>query len=54
MSDDPEEDSSLKPTLKYDQPYDEVAIKRARELLTATLENVGPYRILERIGGGGM
>ncbi len=53
MSDDPD-DSSLKPTLKYEQPYDEVAIKRARELLTATPENVGPYRILERIGGGGM
>ena len=53
MSDDPE-DSSLKPTLKYEQPYDEIAIKRARELLTAMPENVGPYRILERIGGGGM
>ncbi len=53
MSDDPD-DSSLKPTLKYEQQYDEIAIKRARELLTATPENVGPYRILERIGGGGM
>ena len=48
------EDPALVPTGKFDAEYDEVAIKRARELLTAMPENVGPYRILERIGGGGM
>ncbi len=34
--------------------YDEVAINRARNILNSMPENVGPYRILERLGGGGM
>ena len=53
MSHNPE-DPALQPTGKFDAEFDDAAIKRARELLTAMPENVGPYRILERIGGGGM
>src|SRR3954469_21124153 len=35
-------------------PYDSQAIGRARELLSGVPETIGRYRILERIGGGGM
>ena len=34
--------------------YDESALNRARSLLDAMPESVGPYRVLERLGGGGM
>jgi len=34
--------------------YDSAAIHRARHLLNAMPDSVGPYRILERLGGGGM
>jgi len=34
--------------------YDDKAIRRVRDLIDSTPETVGPYRILERIGGGGM
>ena len=36
------------------QLYDEAAIKRARDLLEAPPVQIGPYRVIERIGGGGM
>ncbi|MCY2965446.1 MAG: serine/threonine-protein kinase [Planctomycetota bacterium] len=49
MSADPQ-DPQLSPT----GHYDEAAIHRARDLLAAIPESIGPYRILERIGGGGM
>ncbi|HUQ72469.1 MAG TPA: serine/threonine-protein kinase, partial [Planctomycetaceae bacterium] len=42
------------PALSLTQHYDEAALKRARDLLDAPPDHVGPYRILERIGGGGM
>jgi serine/threonine protein kinase len=35
-------------------PYDEAAIDRARAALDALPEQIGPYRVLERIGVGGM
>jgi non-specific serine/threonine protein kinase/serine/threonine-protein kinase len=36
------------------QPYDDDALRRARDLLDVVPEMIGPFRILERIGGGGM
>jgi len=45
---------SVDPALLPTDRYDDVAIKRARELLSDIPDTVGPYRILERIGGGGM
>ncbi|MBC7967703.1 MAG: serine/threonine protein kinase [Fuerstia sp.] len=45
---------SLDPTHIPDQPYDSDVVNRARNLLEAIPENIGPYRILERIGTGGM
>ncbi len=45
---------SLDPTYIPDQPYNSDAVNRARNLLEAIPETVGPYRILERIGTGGM
>ena len=53
MSDKPIDDP-LDPALSPTDQYDEAAIKRARELLNAMPDSVGPYRILERIGGGEM
>jgi serine/threonine protein kinase len=49
MSNDPEN-----PALQPTGHYDSAALNRARDLLNAPPETVGPYRILERIGGGGM
>ena len=57
MSDKPADnpiDNPFDPALSPTAHYDEAAIKRARELLNNMPESVGPYRILERIGGGGM
>ncbi len=57
MSDKPADkpiDDPFDPALSPTAHYDEAAIKRARELLNNMPESVGPYRILERIGGGGM
>ena len=46
---------SLDPThIPYQPPYNSDAVNRARNLLEAIPETVGPYRILERIGTGGM
>ncbi len=53
MSENPA-DNPQDPALRPTDLYGEAAIKRARELLNAMPESVGPYRILERIGGGGM
>ncbi len=53
MSDKPG-DNPQDPAFSPTDHYDEAAIKRARELLNNMPESVGPYRILERIGGGGM
>ncbi|HVC92208.1 MAG TPA: serine/threonine-protein kinase [Pirellulales bacterium] len=49
MTNDPPDPAFL-PTGRYD----EAAINRARNLLEAMPDNVGPYRVLERLGGGGM
>ena len=57
MSEQPDEPPAEDPHAPAFRPtdiYDEAAIKRARELLNNMPESVGPYRILERIGGGGM
>ncbi len=47
-------DNAAEPSQLPTDHYDEAALRRARELLDAPPESVGPYRILERIGGGGM
>jgi serine/threonine protein kinase len=49
MSFDPNASTSIPP-----EPYQDEIVNRARELLDAPPESIGPYRILERIGGGGM
>ena len=49
MSDVPRDPAFL-PTA----PYDDQALQRAKKVLEAPPEMVGPYRILERLGGGGM
>lgn len=49
MSNDPQNPANLSTG-----HYDSAAINRARNLLDAMPENVGPYRILERLGSGGM
>lgn len=49
MADDP-----VDPALRNTDHYSEEAILRARELLEAVPEQIGSYRILERIGHGGM
>jgi len=47
-------DDVVDPKLQPTQQYADDAIQRARNLLQAPPEQIGPYRILERIGGGGM
>lgn len=46
--------NSQNPAILPTGHYDSAAINRARNLLDVMPENVGPYRILERLGGGGM
>lgn len=47
-------DDAVDPKLLPTQQYADEALQRARNLLDALPEQIGPYRILERIGGGGM
>jgi serine/threonine protein kinase len=53
--DHPPTEQSESPTEAFPgAPYDEPAVLRARALLDELLSQIGPYRILERLGQGGM